>query len=234
CNDIHCPFHDIKAVDMLIDFIRREKPDRIILAGDIIDFYAISRFNKDPKRRGGLRKEIYATRELLYCIRKAAPQAEIDYTKGNHEDRLRRYLWSDASELEGLDGLTVQDQLCVDKFDINYHEDGVEEGKLFVYHGSVVHKHAGYSARAEFEKNGRSGMSGHTHRDGKYTQRTRGGHFVWFENFCLCDLDAEYIDGVANWSQGWSVITSINGRQYVEQIPVINHRYIYKGKEWRA
>jgi len=232
-NDTHHPFQDKKTCSMLIDFIAREQPKSIIAAGDILDCYKISRFNKDPNRKLSFQDEIDECYEFLGEVRRVAgDKCEITYIEGNHEARLQRYLWSSATELSSLECLTIDGLLWLDELGIKYC-NSVDKGKFHIYHGSLVRQEAGYTAKAEFLKNGCSGITGHTHRDAKYTKRTRGGHFVWYENFCLCDLDAEYINGVANWTQGWSMLTDINGRQYVEQVPVINHRYTWRGKEFK-
>jgi len=229
-QDFHIPYNDVATCSLFEKFIRDEKPDQIILPGDIIDLYSISSFDKDPSRADTLQKDINHAKDFLKRIRRVAGDVPIIYTEGNHEDRLRRYLWKKAPELASLTHLTIPRLLDLADLDIGYTTDGVWVGDLFVYHGSIVRKDAGYAAKAEYLKNGCSGISGHGHRDGKYSVRHRGGQYCWWENFCLCLLDPEYIKGVANWSQGWSLVTTIGSRPYVEQIPIINHKYIYGGR----
>lgn len=232
-QDFHFPFQDLRLIALFLGFVAREEPGQIILPGDILDCYKISRFDKDPNRKLDLQGEIDECYNFLVDLREAAgPDCDIVYLEGNHEQRLRKYLWSKAPELASLNCLTVDGLLELDSLDIKYQES-IDIGKFHIYHGSLVRQEAGYTAKAEFIKNGCSGMTGHTHRDAKYTRRNRGGHHVWYENFCMCDLDAEYIDGIANWTQGWSVMTTVGTRQYVEQIPVINHRYIWQGEEYK-
>ena len=230
-QDNHAPFHDKKLHDLLLSFIEEEQPDNIVIPGDFWDCYLLSRFNKDPRRKMRLQGEIDCAYWLLYEIREAAGDTcKITYLKGNHEERLQKYLWSTAPELADLECLSIDGLLWLDDLNIEY-KDSIDIGKFHIYHGSLVRQEAGYTAKAEFIKNGCSGLTGHTHRDAKYTRRNRGGHHVWYENFCMCDLNAEYVKGVANWTQGWSMLYDMNGRQYVDQIPVINHRYIWNGKE---
>ena len=68
-NDFHGQFRDKKTCGMLFNFIKREKPDRIILNGDIVDFYSISRFDKDPSRKEDLQDELNDGYNLLWEIR---------------------------------------------------------------------------------------------------------------------------------------------------------------------
>jgi len=229
-NDLHIPFEDPVAVNLFLGFTKRQKPDKIILLGDICDFYQISRFDKDPSRETDLQSDLDRTSAFLTNCQQIAPKAEIHYIQGNHESRIKKYLWSQAKALASLRSLSLTKLLDFDSIGIKYHEKGYQLGDLYCTHGSIIRKHAGYTARGEFEKNGCSGISGHSHRDSKYTVRNRGGHFVWYENYCLCDLNPEYVEGIANWTQGWSYVTIVNKRPYVEQIACIGGTYIYGGK----
>ena len=143
-------------------------------------------------------------------------------------------MWNQAQALSSLRSLQLPSLMKFRELGVKYHKSDYKVGDLYITHGSIVRKHAGYTARAEFEKNGCTGISAHTHRDGKYTVRNRGGHFAWWENFCLCDLNPEYVDGIANWSQGWSLVTMVGRRPYVEQIACIGHKYIYGGRMYES
>ncbi len=229
-NDFHGQYRDLKICKMFINFLRREQPDKIILNGDMTDFYSISRFDKDPARKLDLQDELDDVYNLLLSIRNAAPHAHIVYTEGNHEARLRKYLWSTAKALATLRSLKIEELLGLKELDITYEVDGVWLGKLFVYHGSLVRSKSGYTAHGELFKNGCSGVSGHTHRRGEASSKKRGGELVWYENSCMCRLDAEYIKGVADWSQGWGVVLSTRNRFHFEQVRVVNGKYYYLGK----
>ena len=234
-NDFHGIFRDKKTCKLLFDFIKRQKPDEIILAGDVIDFYSISKFLKDPRRKWDVQKEVDDAYTILVDLKRSAPRAKIHYIEGNHETRLQKFLWGKSPALTTIRNLQFEKLMELDKLKVKYHtaKKGYQFGDLFIYHGSLVRAKGGYTARGELEKNGCSGMSGHSHRDGKAPSRKRGGQLCWWENFCLCDLDAEYIDGIADWSQGWSKVTLVGKRPHVEPIFVANHSYIYGGKIWK-
>ena len=231
-NDFHGQFRDKTACKLFFGFLEREKPDQLILNGDIVDFYSISRFDKDPARKEDLQDELNNVYNFLVDIRNTLPEATVVYTEGNHEARLRKYLRSKAPALATLDALQIESLLGLESLGIRYEEDGVWVGDLYVYHGSIIRSKSGFTAHAEMDKNGCSGMSGHSHRDAKAGSRKRGGQLVWFENFCMCQLDAEYIVGIANWTQGWSVVTTCKKRPTVEQVAVLGGRYNYRGIEY--
>ena len=45
-NDLHIPFHNYNALTSVFDFIVDFQPNELILNGDIMDFYALSNFDK--------------------------------------------------------------------------------------------------------------------------------------------------------------------------------------------
>jgi predicted phosphodiesterase len=45
-GDIHFPFQNKKALQRVIDDIRRQKPTHVVQIGDLYDPYAFSRFSK--------------------------------------------------------------------------------------------------------------------------------------------------------------------------------------------
>ncbi len=230
-NDWQVPFHDETALELFLNFCQKEQPDWIDLAGDIHDFYQISRFDKNPNRRYSLQDDIDVLDELLCRLRAQNPNATIYYELGNHEHRLRKFLWSSKGEkLASLRCLKVENLLNLSKYNITPIEKWRQQGDLYIMHGTVLSKHAGYSAKLHFEKYGVTMIHGHSHRDGKFTRRTLEGHKAVWENYCLCKLDNVEYDPFPNWTQGWSKITMVGDRPYVEQIPIIAGEYIYGGK----
>lgn len=235
--DIHAPFHDPQAVKASLSFIKWWKPQEVIFLGDAIDFYAISRFDKDPQRRLQLQSEIDATVEILTQFKAAAPLAKFTFLRGNHEHRLQKYLWTKAAELSGLRDLTVPHLLKLNELGIKYINDGkIVLQSTIIKHGNVVRKFSAYSSRGEFETCGISGVSGHTHRMGIYYHTHVGGKFTWIECGCLCDMEPEYMEGkTANWQQGFGIGFYKNngsGRFNTQLVPIVNGKAMYGGYEF--
>ena len=63
-SDVHIPYHSIDAITATFDKISNEKPDAILLNGDFIDMYSLSRFQKDPRKRS-VAHELQSAREVL-------------------------------------------------------------------------------------------------------------------------------------------------------------------------
>jgi len=234
--DIHCPYHDEKALQVLYSFINWHKPDTIFITGDLLDGYAISRFTKDPNGALKFQSELDSAIEVLNDIRKRAKKAKIYFIRGNHEARLQKFLWSNAKELSGLHALELENLLELKRLNIEYVKEGLIRYKgIIIKHGSIVRKYASYTAKAEFEKNGCSGVSGHTHRQGSYRHTNSSDAYAWLELGHLCDPNQEYLEGeIANWQQGWGLgwFKNNSKKYYLELVPLINYKAFYGGKEF--
>lgn len=200
-SDIHFPYQDDKALKAVYKFLEQHPVDTIILNGDILDFYDVSSFDKDPERVNSLQKEIDLAQKFFKKLRQLAPNARIVFIKGNHCSRLERYL-KKHPELYSLDALKLPNLLGLDKFNIEYKDKDFKLGSLKIIHGTIVRKYSGYTARAEMEKHDCSGISGHVHRLAIYYKRTPTRDLMWAESGCLCDLNPEYID-CPSWTQGF-------------------------------
>jgi predicted phosphodiesterase len=205
--DTHVPFHDEGALSALLDVSKAIRPRWIVVLGDFLDCYRVSRWSKDPAREIGLQDEIEQGRDVLDRIMRSAPGAKLVFIEGNHEDRLRRFLW-DNPGLAGLKCLEIPDLLRLDQHDLvasyKYGQRHRHFGML-VEHGKAVRKGAGQTARAMLDSRLMSGVSGHTHRLGQVYRSSEAGTIGWIEAGCICHLDPEYIDGAPDWQHGCAI-----------------------------
>lgn len=207
-TDEHHPFADWNAISLALQITKDYKPDVRFAGSDGVDFYSISRFEKDPEvfRAGGLQLELNEWYKAQKMWRKAAPNAEVYFLVGNHEDRLRSYLWKNP-DLYGLEALELKNLFRFKELGIKMAKyDGLEQNfynQLIVKHGNIIRKHSGYTARAELEKEmyNISTLSGHTHRGGQVMVSTRDGVKQAVEGFCLCDTEPNYMHS-PNWQNG--------------------------------
>lgn len=219
-SDIHFPYHDSKALKAVYKFLEQHPVDTIILNGDILDFYDVSSFDKDPSRINSLQKEIDMAEKFFSRLRKLSPNSKIIFVKGNHCSRLERYL-KKHPELYSLEALKLPKLLNLDKYNIEYKDKGFKLGSLKIIHGDIVRKYAGYTARAEMEKHDCSGISGHTHRLCCFYFRTPERDLMWAESGCLCDLNPEYIE-CPSWTQGFLYGTTHKDSFSIMPIPIVN------------
>src|SRR4051794_36175653 len=92
-SDLHCPELDPAAFGAALSFIKDTRPDFLFLNGDIVDFYEISSFDKDPKRFGQTAEELEMANDVLDQLYNASPTTITRVLYGNHEHRLTRKLY---------------------------------------------------------------------------------------------------------------------------------------------
>lgn len=233
-NDMHAPFHDSQAINASLKACRIVKPDEIIIAGDLVDFYLLSKFDKNPARKHTLQDELDEGMKILERYRRACPKAKITYLEGNHEARLQKYVWRHP-ELYNIRNLKMNSLMELDRLGIKYVPNNkyykIKNG-LVVTHGDMVRKHSGYTAKGFLENLGVSVLFGHTHRGGTHHKTDLSGSRTAYENFCLCDLNPEYVNN-PNWQQGFSVVTVTDKDFFVEQVQIKKNGFVYGGKHYK-
>lgn len=228
-TDLHIPYHDKKSLNAIYRFLDDFKPHQIVITGDMLDFYELSRFDKNPERKFTIQDEIDQCIEILRELRNKCN--EMHFIKGNHEDRLRRFLWVNPS-LASIKALELPNLLSMDELNIAYHDfEYIYNGFRFT-HGVMVRPESGASCKAELLKYGASMASGHTHRLGMYLKTDVRGTVGAYEMGCLCELNPEYINGIPNWAQGFGVYFFDDDRFHCQQIPIIHNEFIYGGKRY--
>lgn len=240
-SDLHIPFHDKQAIKLALIVSKDAHPDILILAGDVIDFYAISKFDRSPERRLKLSEEISETKRIvghLYNELQVCKPSVWIWMEGNHESRLRQFLWRKAMELTGLEELHPRSLFGISQFkNFVYLERQVypqqarrdvvpcvKVGSLFILHGDKIST-TGLSVNAPLNVFRRllvNTLIGHYHRADHYVQcdyegRPKG---CWI-NPCLC-LPRPHYDAGRVWIQGISIVeVNVDGFFRVEIIPFL-------------
>lgn len=233
-SDLHLPFEDKGAVALALRIVNEWQPGRVILAGDMLDFYAVSAHDRNPQtlKDGGLQEELDAWRSFAVRLRTAAPtECAVNFLPGNHEDRLRRYLWRNP-ELHGLRALDLPGLMDLERLGIAYAEHDIElaKGRLVVQHGTRVRAFSGMSARAELERlrYAQSSISGHTHRLSAVYTRVGDRVVGAWENGCLCTLDPDWTHR-PDWQHGCTLVRVCGDEFAVTTVP-----FLGSGKKMHA
>lgn len=245
-TDEHFPYQDDYARELALKIASDFDPDVRIAGSDGVDFYSLSKFDKNPKRKKSIDYEIDLWRMGQFEWQDATPNAVAVFILGNHELRLQRYLWR-HEEIAELRALQIPQFLGLDSLKIVYddseHEMANREvrfGNLIIKHGSLVRKHSAYAARGELEREFYrvNTLTGHTHRGGVTYASTREGIVQGVEGFCLCDLNPPYVSN-PNWQQG-IILAEVYDDGNVSFEPVLFRRRIgeiftyWRGKEYRV
>ena len=230
-NDVHIPFENPRAVDLVFRVAKDLQPDLIFLNGDIMDCWEISKYVKklELRDKAKLSYEIERTKSFLERVVMTFPKAHVRYIFGNHEYRWAVYIANAAPELFGLKGLSLEEQLNCPGLGIEVINSGNKEseylwGKLLIGHFDKVNMHSGYTAKNLLEQKSISLIQAHTHRGGSSYKRFYDRDLVAYENFCLCDRSPSYANR-PNWQLGFSIVykDQLSDFFYVEQHPIIEH-----------
>ena len=205
-GDYHIPDENKELCNSFEKFLKSFKPDDLIINGDLLDFYDLSRFDKDVTKEGTLQQEIDRGKELLTTYRKILPKSNIYMTQSNHmEERLEKFKKSLGKGVASLEYFNVKNMLDLKKnkvkvsYQVNYKD-------FIVYHGNIIRQHSGYTARGALERKGKSVFINHVHRLGSHFKSDEAGEKMGVECGCMCNLKPEYIKGKPNWQQGFAVI----------------------------
>jgi len=238
-GDTHFPVQHKPTIDIFLETVRELSPKTIILNGDTIDMFAISRYPKDIRHNYSLAEERVEYHKFLAELVNISNGAKIFETNANHSGnditgRWFRYLSDRIGELSSLPD--IQEKLSYGNIflgDYQKHVDLVDyvevTSDLVVLHGDIVRKNGGYSARAHMDKWMVSLMHNHTHRFGSTAQRIpaignrKDKQLYAWENGCACDLSPLY-GSAPNWQNGFSII-SLESEEYgVEQVMVNDNK----------
>jgi len=225
--DLHAPYHDKPAITAALKYAKAEGVDSILIQ-EGFDFYQLSTFEKDPRRRH-TGEEVQILNDILHFIKDYIKPTNFYYQRGNHCDRWDRYLKVKAPELLG-----VRDYGFANLFDaslgIKLTPDRkiVKFGKLNCVHG---HEFGGSMiepvspARGLFMRGGECSIAGHWHRTSNHSARTMTDNIVscWTLG-CLCELHPEYRP-INNWNHGFAIVEQFDEDQFI-----VHNKRIINGK----
>jgi len=245
-SDWHIPYEDKKAFNVHLAYVKNYKPNRYVIAGDMMDFYTLSKFDKSPERSTSFQDEIDQTNLYLNRLKKVLPKScKIDYLKGNHEARLQKWLWSNP-ELNDIRALDLNNLLKLKERGIKYTDVSADYWKddsghikiadtLLMHgdnrlNGSTCSKYSGYSASNTMRTMMTSVIHGHGHRLAQVYMKTPAGYLKGTETGCLCKLS-----GTANWQQGFVTFEAYRGKTFNHRTHHINNGVlIADGKKYTS
>lgn len=237
--DTHVPYEDKKAVALALRvgkafFKDVPKKDRIVvIGGDFLDAYPISRFPKT--RRAFFEEELSCARTLLDKI-EGLGATRYHYVEGNHEARLTAYLAAQCSELFGLFPKLPQLLSLDSRWSWHPYHSLLKLGKAHISHdfgnsGPTAHVQAA-------RKVGGNAIHFHTHWAGIHYQGTlKGSSHFGAALGCLADRSkVDYMNaaGVAHWSHAVGLgYLYDDGDFHLTVCPMVRGRATVEGREVR-
>lgn len=251
CSDIHGVLVDSPSFNCLLEVLRDNKFDEVVLNGDVIDLPYLSKHDKRLIEEGDLKNysevsEIeFAKKNILRPLREAT-NARIVYRLGNHEERITSPKILSTTQLGRLAILThhynsvkLDEMLELEKIGIEYDPNPIRK-----YFGGIFNLVHGLSlAQGAPKKNiymyMSSGSSGHSHRLNSTYLTNFDNPYVWVESGCLRKTkEVEYLPTaiVPDWQNGFADVTfdlsrgDDNVRFFAKTYPIINGATEYNGK----
>lgn len=208
-SDVHCPYHDPVALGAAFELFEEWRIDLLILGGDQLDCYGISRYGKAPsKLRDTLQKEIDAFRPIRDRIVKLGCQ--VKYLEGNHDHRVKS-LVADNPALDDLQSLEWHKLADLpESWEILPNQSRFRMGNLDFIHGDLRGRGVGskHIASGMLAKLKRSTLFGHYHRAQFHPEPDGDGVIrAGFSTGHMCDpaQAADYCP-INDWTQGFATI----------------------------
>lgn len=227
-SDLHIPYHDINAISIALDYGKKHKVNTIFINGDLMDFYQMSRFSKDPRKRS-IKGEFDAAKEFLRILRKTFKKAAIYWLKGNHDKRYEHWLMSKAPEVFDDEYYHLEERLRLNEENIILLDDLtlVQAGRLFITHGHLILRGVFApvnAARGVYTRTKSNTIVGHTHSVSEHSEKNlKGEQTSCWSTGCLCELNPDYAPFVNKYVHGFAHIeTQLDGSFTVDNKKIIN------------
>ncbi len=217
-------------------FIKYEKPDILVLNGDMLDFSYLSSYNesKHQLREGKrLAKDIEMFKKELDFFQKYSKK--VIYLYGNHEERLVKTVERFPNLAEGI--LTIENLLNLKERNIEYYYEKdqpirLEDSHLFMLHGKRFNIHFCAATVKDYLTNI---VMGHTHRIQQFTMRGLDREFGAFGLGCLSAKNPDYLNGkFSQWANGFGYVYIHDDNNFTfNNIHIINDSFALNGKFWK-
>jgi len=240
--DSHVPFTDWPLMGVIGQVIHDFRPRREFICGDVMDWYEISTFDKNPSRRGDLNDDRRQVTTVLDNHKSLSPGMIQVWDDGNHGDRLRRFLWRTQGGLYELRDedtdepiLGVPALLNLTRRGIGYYPfpSRLDYNGFLITHGPKRGGASKHCAKWMSEYVRSSGVCFHFHRNQTYSWAGDDGKPQSFYVIgCTCTLDPDYLP-FPDWQQGFAYSRVINGKVHFTPVPVFDRSFIVEGQVYR-
>lgn len=241
-SDLHDEEMDPFFRRVLVDTIKRVRPDVFCIGGDGLDLPEFGKYTVDPREWGPTRRIKYM-HGFLQDIRETMPDMQIDWLEGNHEFRMLRHLSDETpalkTVLEELHGMTIRKLLGLDRYQVNY----IAQADLAAFRERDIQKELGRNYQIYHDcllvhhfPEGRNmqlpGVNGHHHKHISWPAFSPVyGAYEWHQLGCGHKRDASYCAG-EKWHMGFMIanIDSWTRQVNFDYVPVTD--FAVSGGQW--
>lgn len=225
-SDLHFPFHDKRAIEIALKDGKRNGVDSIIMLGDIVDFHGLSKFDKNPDY-SKTENDIDIAVQFFEFLRQKFKGCRLIFLEGNHELRLKMYLWRKAPALAKVPELRLRQLLKLDQFGIEFFDNGVtlKLGGLHLIHGNESGIRGGINiAQTMLLRSFDSVLFANFHkRQSRDKTSLSGAEYVVHSIACLCNLRPQWFPN-NDWQNGFARV-EVDQKKFI----VHNKRILYDG-----
>lgn len=224
-SDHHAPYHEKGLHSKALDWLADHQPQYGIINGDLFDFPDVSKYDDDEEFNATVQECLDSGWRILCDYREASPTTRFKLKRGNHEERLYKYIRAKAPLVwnvtpvgsdkpwHSLQNLLRLDELAIELDDRPYpHGDEIIGGKVLVEHGDFVSRKAGASISKFLDEADHSGAQGHVHRQGvvrrtKWDINKEPVDHLGMEVGCMCERRMGYLKR-SDWQNGFGTVTT--------------------------
>lgn len=222
-SDIHIPYHDLDSLKIALRYGKSRNVNTILINGDLIDFYSLSKYEINPSKPGA-RSELEFARKFLEQLRTIFPNAKIYFKFGNHEFRWARYLWAKADKIAEIEQFELHEVLKLYAYNIEHisYIDKIKFGELNILHGHEIKAGGENIVRNLLQKAKANLLVSNFHRTQNASDRTIENKVIgcWALG-CLQGLSPDYLP-YNNWNHGFAIIEmNSDGTFHVENKMII-------------
>lgn len=253
------PFHDDSALKLFNTLVEIERPDSVVLAGDIIDLPEQGRFAQELSFAGTTQKAIDRTYVWLADIREKTG-GSIEFIEGNHDKRLQNFVEANAMSAFGLRRADWPDAwpvmslpylLRLDELDVNYYDSYPNahvwlNDTLRAEHGTKANAKGSTAQKYLDETPHISRIIGHSHRQ-EIIQRTTWDRIGKIRSQVINPGALCRVDGAVpsfhgstgpggkpatvyeDWQQGAAIIRYTDDKVFSELVQFDDGEMVYQG-----
>lgn len=241
------PYHNENIIGTAFQIFRDNPFDALIWAGDVLDCNEWSdHWISRPEFTQTTQPALIEASRWMGTFIKEKPEAEYIMLRGNHDDRIEKYIINNLAEAYQLRPgddpdsepvMSISNLLGLKRMGIEYLDEHVIGSTKFV-HGTVARKGGGATARVTLENTSTNMVFAHVHRRELVTETKIGEYNKRIEVFSMCPGCACYTDGRVpgseydhNWQNGIAILEFENSDCLSHQIVKIdNGKASYNGK----
>lgn len=223
----------MKIIFLIIKLLKKELTG-IVQLGDFVDFFQISTYDKNPDRKNTIKEDLDAYGIWLAKVDALVNAGTHFYQlEGNHEDRLRRYIWAKAPQLQGLvpdipDILQfkIRNKTCNMKYKWFPMKqwDACKIGDVTLHHGHYFNKHVAVNNLSIYET---KFIAGHTHR---FQYASNGVRWSVSAGYGSTEPNIGHIPAPHNWQQSLIILTVNDGIGEIEPILIDDGFCIFRSQ----